>query len=92
MSVTEAQRHELFEAAKAVFGEANAETFMNLQPSVDYTQLVTKTDLADIKSEFAGVRREMADLKGDLLKTLGTWYLTGQGLMFAGIAALKLFS
>ena len=68
MSVTEAQRHELFEAAKAVFGEANAETFMNLQPSVDYTQLVTKTDLADIKSEFAGMRREMADLKGDLLK------------------------
>ena len=46
MEVTEAQRHQLFESAKAVFGEASAEIFMNLQPNVESRNLATKDDIA----------------------------------------------
>ena len=60
MSVTEAQRHELFEAAKSVFGEANAETFMNLQPALDPNEVATKSDLRELRSEMrADFRSEL---------------------------------
>jgi hypothetical protein len=74
MSVTEAQRHQLFEAAKSVFGEANAETFMNLQPTVDPNALVTKSDL----------RVAVAELKSDLHHTI--WI--SQGAFAAFVSAV----
>ena len=46
MAVTESERHQLFESAKAVFGESSAEIFMNLHPNVDWENLATKDDLA----------------------------------------------
>ena len=50
MSVSEARRHELYEAAKAVFGESNAETFMNLHPNIDWDTLATKDDVARLEA------------------------------------------
>lgn len=44
--MTEAQRHQLFESANAVFGGASAEIFMNLQPNVEWRNLATKDDVA----------------------------------------------
>jgi len=48
MSVTEAQRHELYESIKAVHGETVAETFMNLH-TVDVDELATRADLAQLE-------------------------------------------
>ncbi|HWL42508.1 MAG TPA: hypothetical protein VNQ73_06150 [Ilumatobacter sp.] len=48
MSVSEAQRLQLFESAKLALGDHSAEILMNALPTVDYTELVTKRDL-DVK-------------------------------------------
>ena len=53
LNVTEAQRHQLFESVKAVFGESSAEIFMNLHPHVEWDNLATKDDLAHLEAEFA---------------------------------------
>ena len=45
MSVTESQRHQLFESAKAAFGESSAEIFMNMNPNIEWENLATKSDL-----------------------------------------------
>ena len=49
MGVTESERHQLFESAKAVFGESSAEIFMNLHPNVEWENLATKDDLARLE-------------------------------------------
>jgi len=48
MSVTEAQRHELYESIKTVHGETVAETFMNMH-TVDVEELATRADLAQLE-------------------------------------------
>lgn len=67
MSVTEAQRHELYESFKAAHGVAVAETFMNLHPPIDWDQFATKADLeylcasmtADVTGAIASLQRHM---------------------------------
>lgn len=67
MPVTEVRRHKLYESLKTTLGEAEAETFMELIPPTDWTDLATKRDLADqqlvFKRDLTEVRTE---LKGDI--------------------------
>ena len=81
MSVTEAQRHQLFEAAKAVFGEANAETFMNLQPAVNPTD---KNYLPALRSDLRDAMAELtADVRRELRRTLWISHATFAALLSA---------
>lgn len=74
MPVTEAERHRLYESLKASLGDAEAETFMNLMPPADWTNLATKQDLAG--------------LRADLQKTLGTWLFASQAAVIAAVALI----
>lgn len=76
MSVTEAQRHQLYESLKTKIGPVEAETFMNMQPAHDWSDLVTKGDLS----------AALAELKSDLLRTLGTWLFASQAGVVAAAA------
>ncbi len=78
MPVTEAERHRLYESLKASLGDAEAETFMNLMPPADWTDLVTKQDLATA----------IAGLRADLQKTLGTWLFASQAAVIAAVALI----
>jgi hypothetical protein len=70
MDVTEAQR-QLFESAKAAFGESSAEIFMNLNPNVEWNNLATKDDIARLEAstlhDFASLRSDIARLEASTL-------------------------
>jgi len=80
MSMTEAERHELFELAKREVGVRFAELMIKAMPP-EPERLATKDDLAvlggnlraemaalrtDLKTEMADLRTEMADLRTEL--------------------------
>lgn len=93
MNVTEAQRHQLFESAKAVFGESSAEIFMNLHPRVDWDNLATKDDLARLEAELerleaamkGDVHAEITGLEARLQNRFVTVLLASQGVLLAAI-------
>jgi hypothetical protein len=62
MSMTEPERHELYELAKRDVSERFAELMIKALPH-DVDRLATKDDLAVLGAE---LRREMADLRSDL--------------------------
>ncbi len=62
MSMTEPERHELYELARRDVSERFAQLMIKALPS-DPDRLATKDDVAVVGSE---LRTEMADLRGDL--------------------------
>jgi hypothetical protein len=62
MSMTEPERHELYELAKRDVSERFAQLMIKALPQ-DPERLATKDDLAVLGSE---LRAEMSDLRGDL--------------------------
>jgi hypothetical protein len=97
MAVTESERHQLFESAKAVFGESSAEIFMNLHPNVEWENLATKDDVARLevatKADVARVevamktelRSEIAALEARLQNRFVTVLLASQGVLLAAM-------
>ena len=82
MAVTESERHQLFESAKAVFGESSAEIFMNLHPNVEWENLATKDDLARLD---LSTKAELAALEVRLQNRLVTVLLASQGVLLAAM-------
>lgn len=80
MAITEAERFELFERAKEVFGDEGAGTLMTLLPPVGWADVATKHDLerlsAELRSElragFQEVRAEFYKEQRQLLATFLT--------------------
>lgn len=70
MSMTEPERHELYELAKHDVGERFAELMIKALPP-DPQRLATKDDLAvlaaELRAEMAGLRVEMADMRTSLM-------------------------
>jgi hypothetical protein len=86
MAVTESERHQLFESAKAVFGESSAEIFMNLHPNVEWQNLATKDDLARLEvATRTELRSEIAALEVRLQNRFVTVLLASQGVLLAAM-------
>ena len=97
MAVSESERHQLFESAKAVFGESSAEIFMNLHSNVEWENLATKDDVARLevatKADIARVevamktelRAEIAALEVRLQNRFVTVLLASQGVLLAAL-------
>jgi hypothetical protein len=85
MSVTEAERHHLYESLKAHLGAAPADTFMNLIPPGDWSHLATKADLQSVKAD---LHVEIGALRADLLRTLGTWLFASQAAVVTAVAVI----
>ena len=68
MALTESQRIELYEFVKrSSLGKAGADIVMSAIPTIDWTDLATKDDLALLRT---GFRAELAELRSELRSEL----------------------
>lgn len=63
MSVSQSQRHQLFQWLEEAMGPERAAVMMDLLPPVGWSDLATKTDVAMVRIEVKG---EMAELRGEM--------------------------
>jgi uncharacterized small protein (DUF1192 family) len=66
MTVTEAERHRLYETFRDKFGQTEADTFMKMQVPIPWNELATKTDLLLLGSEITAVKSEIAGVRAEL--------------------------
>ena len=74
MSVTEYERHQIFQWYEEAMGSERAKIMMNLVPPVGWGEVATRTDLAALANGLrgemsvlsSGLRGEMGELRGDL--------------------------
>lgn len=59
MSMTEADRHEIYELIKQHSSDRIVNNVMSMFPSVGWADVATKTDLAALRSEFRGGMSEV---------------------------------
>lgn len=62
MTITEAQRHDLYETIKGHWGEARAEVMMNLLPPVGWADVATKHDLGLIHTRLDQIDARFAQV------------------------------
>lgn len=97
--VTEAKRQKLFTLLEGTIGPEGADIFMEIVDPLASTELATKSDIADLRTELhtetAALRNDMADLrvdiaalKGDLTRTLAGWIFLSQGVTAAVVGLL----
>ena len=65
MSISEFQRHQIFQWCEEVMGPERAAIMMDLLPPVGWGDIATRTDLhalrSDLRGEMAGLRAELKD-------------------------------
>ncbi|HUP68896.1 MAG TPA: hypothetical protein VM142_03670 [Acidimicrobiales bacterium] len=74
MSVTEYERHQIFQWYEEAMGSERATIMMNLVPPVGWGEVATRTELValgngirgEMAAGFAEPRGEMAELRGDM--------------------------
>lgn len=74
MSVTEYERHQIFQWYEQAMGSERAAIMMNLLPPVGWGEVATRTDLAALGNGLRGemsalrseLRGEMAELRGEM--------------------------
>jgi len=81
MSVTEFERHQIFQWYEAAMGSERASIMMNLVPPVGWGEVATRHDLAALGT---GVRGEMAvlrsELRGEMAELRGEMAVLGSEL------------
>ena len=87
MEVTEQQRHRLFVWFEEQMGQERAATMMELIPPTGSSELATRRDLEELAARFDGMasKTDLAELRSDLLRTLGTWLFVSQAAVIAAI-------
>jgi hypothetical protein len=101
MSVTEPERHELFNRIEEVLGAPSATTLMNLLPPLGWADVATKRDISRLDDRFDGVDERIAGIGGRLdrleakvdsnARSYVTWLFASQAAVIAvvvGAAAL----
>ena len=73
MNVSERDRHALYDAARQEFGDAVADTLMELLPPVGWADVATKRDLDILQHRTeALIQREVSALRLDVAREIGT--------------------
>ncbi|MAT04266.1 MAG: hypothetical protein CL424_04385 [Acidimicrobiaceae bacterium] len=95
MSISEAERHEIYELIKAATSDRVANNDMSLLPPVGWADVATKSDLASMRaqmeSEFGSVRADMRALEANLRSEMHqsirtqTWALVAWTTGLAGL-------
>jgi hypothetical protein len=75
VSITEYERHQVFQWCEEAMGPERAAIMMRLLPPVGWHDIATRADLQALESglrgEFAGLRGEFAGLRGEFAGLLG---------------------
>ena len=91
MSVTEAQRHHLYQLVKSHYDDEAAETLMNLLPPVGWADVATKQDIARVEARLEQrIDRLEARIDGridGLQSSFVGWLLASQAIVVAIIGA-----
>lgn len=70
MSISEAERHEIYELIKSATSDRVANNIMSLLPPVGWADVATKTDLeslrTEMRSEFGSVRADIHSVRADM--------------------------
>lgn len=87
MTVTEAQRHHLYELVKSQYDDEAAETLMNLLPPVGWADVATKQDLARVEQRLES-RIDKLEARFDsrldgLQSSFVGWLLASQAIVVA---------
>jgi hypothetical protein len=73
MTVTERQRLELYERLGETLGRECAEVLMEYLPPVGWSDVARRSDLADVRTEVAGLRGDMhREMNRMLMWVVGT--------------------
>lgn len=64
--LSDAQRHDLYAAARDSWGEGPAEALMALSPPTPWAEVARQSDIALVRGEMAELRGEMAGLRGEM--------------------------
>ena len=76
MSISEAERHEIYELIRAATSDRVANNVMSLLPPVGWADVATKSDLdalrTEMRSEFASVRAETGSLRAEMRSEFGS--------------------
>lgn len=84
MSITEAERHDLFTRLEELLGPERTLT-MSKMMLTDLSQLATKDDLAAMAAGMA-TKDDLAALEIRLMRSFVTWMLMGQASLVAVVA------
>ncbi|HUP68890.1 MAG TPA: hypothetical protein VM142_03640 [Acidimicrobiales bacterium] len=103
MSVTEYERHQIFQWYEEAMGSERAAIMMNLVPPVGWGEVATRTDLAalgnglrgemsvlrsELRGEMAELRGEMAELRGEMVHLRGEMKLGNAELLWKQFFAM----
>ena len=75
MSVSEFQRHQIFQWLEEAMGSEKAAIMMDLLPPVGWGDIATRTDLDNVRME---IRSGLDRIESSLTKSFVTWLLVSQ--------------
>ena len=87
MSVTEAQRHHLYQLVKSHYDDEAAETLMNLLPPVGWADVATKQDIARVEQRIDRLEARIDGRIDGLQSSFVGWLLASQAIVVAIIGA-----
>ncbi len=93
MSLTEADRNEIFDTFKSHYGERIANNLMSMLPPVGWADVATKTDIRAVQTDIRSVQSELraveANLRTELHKSARsqTWALVAWTTGLVGLMA-----
>jgi hypothetical protein len=96
MSVTEHERRQLFTWFEEHMGAERAESMMRLLPPVGWGDIATRRDVNDLRRDLielearldAKMDAKLGALRGELLRTFGTWLFASQAAVIAAVSLL----
>jgi hypothetical protein len=72
MSISEAERHEIYELIKAATSDRVASNVMSMLPPVGWADVATKTDIQSLRAEIGSLRAEMQSQFGSVWSEFGS--------------------
>lgn len=66
MTVSEAQRHDLYNGLEGILGTDRADTLMAYLPTTESAALATKDDIGSLESQMRSLKDDMRSFKDDL--------------------------
>lgn len=88
VAISEAARADLYTGLAEVLGPDRAETLMTQLPRYDPTDVATKADVGELRSEFGDLRSELRDGLAAVNQRLDRLFLALLVGMFGFVAAL----
>ena len=85
MSVSEFQRHQIFQWFEQAMGAEKAAIMMDLLPPVGWGDVATRTDLSALEHRLDA---RISRLETSLMRSFITWLLASQATVITGIGLL----